>query len=45
MNEGVITQIIGPVIDVEFEVGSLPELKNALVVKKEAEQVQEGERS
>ena len=44
MNEGVITQIIGPVIDVEFEVGSLPELKNALVVKKEAEQVQEGER-
>ena len=44
MNEGVITQIIGPVIDVEFEVGSLPELKNALVIKKDPGQVQEGER-
>jgi len=45
MNEGVVTQIIGPVIDVEFEVGSLPELRNALVVKKDPEQVGEGERS
>ena len=45
MNEGVVTQIIGPVIDVEFEVGSLPELRNALVVKKDPKQVGEGERS
>jgi F-type H+-transporting ATPase subunit beta len=44
MNEGVVTQIIGPVIDVEFDVGSLPELRNALVIKKEASQVAEGER-
>jgi F-type H+-transporting ATPase subunit beta len=44
MNEGVVTQIIGPVIDVEFEVGSLPELKNALVIKKDPAQVQEGDR-
>ena len=28
MNEGRVTQIIGPVIDVEFEDGNLPELKN-----------------
>ncbi len=44
MNEGLVTQIIGPVIDVEFEVGQLPELKNALIVKKDASLVQEGER-
>ncbi|HBK80236.1 MAG TPA: F0F1 ATP synthase subunit beta, partial [Nitrospinae bacterium] len=44
MNEGVVTQIIGPVIDVEFEVGNLPELRNALVVKKDPAQVKEGER-
>ena len=29
-NEGVITQIIGPVIDVEFAQGELPEIYNAL---------------
>ena len=44
MNEGVVTQIIGPVIDVEFEVGNLPELRNALVVKKDPAQVKKGER-
>ncbi len=44
MNEGLVTQIIGPVIDVEFEVGQLPELKNALIVKKDASLVKEGER-
>jgi F-type H+-transporting ATPase subunit beta len=44
MNEGVITQIIGPVIDVEFEVGNLPELRNALVIKKDPSQVKEGDR-
>mgnify|MGYP001479033746 CR=1 FL=1 len=44
MNEGRVTQIIGPVIDVEFEDGNLPELKNALVVKKDSSTVAEGER-
>ncbi len=44
MNEGLVTQIIGPIIDVEFEVGQLPELKNALIVKKDASLVKEGER-
>jgi len=29
-NEGIITQIIGPVIDVEFSSGELPEIYNAL---------------
>ncbi len=29
-NEGIITQIIGPVIDVEFSNGELPEIYNAL---------------
>ena len=29
-NEGIITQIIGPVIDVEFAPGELPEIYNAL---------------
>ena len=29
-NEGLITQIIGPVIDVEFQQGELPEIYNAL---------------
>ena len=29
-NEGIITQIIGPVIDVEFAQGELPEIYNAL---------------
>ena len=30
MNVGKITQIIGPVVDVEFEAGHLPEIYNAL---------------
>ena len=29
-NEGLITQVIGPVIDVEFQQGELPEIYNAL---------------
>jgi len=32
MNKGRITQVIGPVIDVEFEAGKLPEIYNALKV-------------
>ena len=31
---GKITQIIGPVVDVEFEEGKLPALYNALLLKK-----------
>lgn len=34
MNKGIITQIIGPVIDVAFKSGTLPGLLNALEVKK-----------
>lgn len=33
MNTGTITQIIGPIVDVRFEDGALPALRNALVVK------------
>lgn len=31
-NEGLITQIIGPVIDVEFSNGNLPEIFDALEI-------------
>ena len=34
-NEGLITQIIGPVIDVEFQQGELPEIYTALHIYKE----------
>lgn len=34
-NEGLITQIIGPVIDVEFAQGELPEIYNALKITKD----------
>ena len=44
MNEGRVTQIIGPVIDAEFNAGGLPELKNALLIKKDPAMVQKGER-
>ena len=44
MNEGRVTQVIGPVIDVEFDAGSLPELRNALVVKKDPSLIAEGEK-
>ncbi|MFO7983294.1 MAG: F0F1 ATP synthase subunit beta [Desulfuromonadales bacterium] len=32
MNKGRITQVIGPVVDVEFEAGHLPEIYNALKI-------------
>ena len=32
MNKGRITQVIGPVIDVEFEAGKLPEIYHALKI-------------
>ena len=34
-NEGLISQIIGPVIDVEFQQGELPEIYNALKIQKD----------
>ncbi len=35
MNKGNITQILGPVVDVAFADGSLPAIKNALVVERD----------
>jgi len=35
MKEGRVAQVIGPVVDVEFEPGSLPALMNALVLHQE----------
>ena len=32
MNKGKITQVIGPVVDVEFEAGKLPEIYHALTI-------------
>ena len=32
MNKGKITQVIGPVVDVEFEAGKLPEIYHALKI-------------
>ena len=34
-NEGLISQIIGPVIDIEFQQGELPEIYNALKITKD----------
>ncbi len=33
INEGVITQIIGPAIDVEFKSGAVPEIYDALEIE------------
>ena len=35
MNKGKISQIIGPVVDVEFNEGELPAIYNAVKVKRE----------
>ena len=37
MNKGIITQIIGPVIDVAFESGKLPGLLHALEIQRDEE--------
>src|SRR5438552_6041116 len=39
---GRIVQIIGPVVDVEFEAGHLPEIYNALRIQSEAKDGREG---
>ena len=38
-NEGLITQIIGPVIDVEFSNGNLPEIFDALEIYTEDDKI------
>ena len=37
MNEGTIVQVIGPVVDIEFDAGKLPAIYNACLVKQEAD--------
>ncbi|UCZ53018.1 F0F1 ATP synthase subunit beta [Bacillus shivajii] len=37
MNKGRVTQVMGPVVDVQFERGQLPEIYNALKVQHKAE--------
>ncbi|NIK11848.1 F0F1 ATP synthase subunit beta [Alkalibacillus sp. S2W] len=37
MSNGRITQVLGPVVDVKFDNGELPEIYNALIVKGEGE--------
>ena len=39
MNEGIINQIIGPVIDIKFEEGHMPELLNAIEIQTEKRMV------
>ena len=36
MNKGHVIQVMGPVVDVKFENGQLPEIYNALTVENEA---------
>ncbi|WP_421382062.1 F0F1 ATP synthase subunit beta [Bacillus salacetis] len=36
MNKGHVLQVMGPVVDVKFESGQLPDIFNALVIKQEA---------
>ncbi|HXW60191.1 MAG TPA: F0F1 ATP synthase subunit beta, partial [Myxococcota bacterium] len=36
LNNGKVTQVIGPVVDVEFEAGALPPLLTALTVTNES---------
>lgn len=33
MNQGKVTQVIGPVVDIQFPEGQLPEIYNAIIVK------------
>ena len=34
MSKGIVTQVMGPVVDVKFETGDLPNINNALTMKK-----------
>jgi F-type H+-transporting ATPase subunit beta len=42
MNEGRIVQVIGPVVDVEFPSGSIPEIQNAIKIPRASEDGGEG---
>ena len=42
MTKGVVTQVMGPVVDVKFEDGQLPEIYDALTVEIEATEQNEG---
>src|SRR5512139_3537811 len=44
MKEGRVAQVIGPVVDVEFEPGTLPPLMNALVIQQEVKTARGTER-
>ena len=35
MNKGTIAQVIGPVVDVDFNEGEIPRVLNALVIERE----------
>ncbi|MFS1510889.1 F0F1 ATP synthase subunit beta [Chengkuizengella sp. SCS-71B] len=37
MNKGRVLQVMGPVVDIEFERGNLPEILNAVTIEKKAE--------
>lgn len=43
MNEGKIVQVIGPVVDVEFAEGKIPEIYNALNIERKSPQTGEPE--
>ena len=36
MNKGIVAQVIGPVVDVDFQDGQLPALLNALYIERES---------
>lgn len=41
MSKGIITQVMGPVVDVKFENGQLPEIYNALIINHKARNANE----
>ncbi|WEG13114.1 F0F1 ATP synthase subunit beta [Pullulanibacillus sp. KACC 23026] len=41
MNKGQVTQVMGPVVDVRFEHGQLPELNNAIKIQHKAQEASE----
>jgi F-type H+-transporting ATPase subunit beta len=43
MNKGRVTQVMGPVVDVKFEHGQLPELNNALKIEYKAKEAHESD--
>ena len=42
MNKGKIIQVMGPVVDVVFENGELPSIKDALVVDNDGKKLRDG---